>query len=227
MHLLDIIGPIMIGPSSSHTAGAARIGRIARGLLGQAPRYADIGFHGSFAKTYQGHGTDRAVVGGLLDMDVDDPRLRDSLTLAKEAGLAYTFHEVSLRDVHPNTLELDVTGKEGARLRLRAASVGGGSIRVTEIDGLPVRLTGESHTLVLLHRDTPGVIARISGLLARESLNIATMNVGRQSAGRNAITVLELDALPGSQTVQALNGQPDIDRVTLLTKAERGVPVCS
>ena len=128
MNLFDIIGPVMIGPSSSHTAGAARIGRVARQLLGEPPVKAVVSFHGSFEKTYRGHGTDRAVVGGLLDMAVDDERLRRSLHIAKEQGLEVTFRAVHLRDAHPNTVVVEAVGESGRRVRVQAASIGGCSI---------------------------------------------------------------------------------------------------
>ena len=130
MQLFDIIGPVMIGPSSSHTAGAARIGRITRMLLGEEVQYADIRFHGSFAKTWEGHGTDRAVIGGLLGLQVDDERLRKSRALAEQAGMRYTISAVQLRDAHPNTVLIDAVGVSGAQISVQAVSVGGGSIRV-------------------------------------------------------------------------------------------------
>ena len=136
MDLFEIIGPVMIGPSSSHTAGAARIGRVARHLLGEPVADAHIGLHGSFAKTYRGHGTDRAVIGGLLDMDVDDVRLRDSLEIARAQRVTFSFAPVVLRDTHPNTLVIDARGRGGARLCVQGASIGGGSIRIQSIDGL-------------------------------------------------------------------------------------------
>ena len=141
MDLFDIIGPVMIGPSSSHTAGAARIGRIARLLLGEQPVEARIGLWGSFQKTYQGHGTDRALIGGLLGMAVDDTRLRDSLRYAREAGLTSTFTNARLRNAHPNTVVLDLTGAQGRTLRMQAASVGGGEIIIEAVDGLETAIT--------------------------------------------------------------------------------------
>ncbi|MEG0996903.1 MAG: serine dehydratase beta chain, partial [Clostridia bacterium] len=136
MDLFDIIGPVMIGPSSSHTAGAARIGRITRMLLGSEPQNARIGLYGSFQKTYQGHGTDKALIGGLMGMDVDDLRLRESLELARAAGIRYSFYNAELRGAHPNTVVLDVDGVDGRHIQVQAASVGGGEIVVRSIDGL-------------------------------------------------------------------------------------------
>ena len=217
MHVFDIIGPIMIGPSSSHTAGAARIGRVARRLLNEDVLSARIGLYGSFAATAVGHGTDRALIAGLLDMDVSDVRLRNSFDIAKAQGLVYTFHTPELRDAHPNTVTLDVTGATQS-LTLRAASIGGGSIRVDELNGMPVNFSGSEHTLVIPHRDQPGVIAQVSGLLAYQGVNIATMQVSRERAGGEAVMVLEVDVVPTGQVLGALTALPGINHVSLLKK---------
>lgn len=218
MQLLDILGPVMIGPSSSHTAGAARIGRIALRLLNEPVARAEIGFHGSFAKTGSGHGTDRAVVGGLMDMDTSDERLRDSLELAKQSGMQVTFETVELKNAHPNTVRLRLTGVNGKKLEMVAASVGGGSVEVRELDGLPISFTGMAHTLIICQKDAPGMIASVSSLLAGASVNIATMRVARQAAGKRAIMVLELDALPDEAIIAALRAMTNISSVTLLKK---------
>lgn len=217
MSLFDIIGPVMIGPSSSHTAGAARIGRVARQLLGEKPVKAVISFHGSFEKTYRGHGTDRAVIGGLLDMPVDDDRLRRSLKIAKEAGLEVTFRPVRLRDAHPNTVVVEAVGEHGKRVRLQAASIGGGRIRVQYLDGLEMGFSGDRITLVIRHGDAPGVIAKVSQILANANINIATMRVFRTAAGGAAAMAIELDALPGDDLTAALRQLPGVRDVTLLS----------
>ncbi|HIT68959.1 MAG TPA: L-serine ammonia-lyase, iron-sulfur-dependent, subunit beta [Candidatus Aphodomonas merdavium] len=214
----DIIGPVMIGPSSSHTAGAARIGRIARDLLGETPVRARIGFHGSFAKTYHGHGTDRAIAGGLLGMDVDDPGLRGALVQAREKGLEITFEPVQLRDAHPNTVLLSIAAPDGRELSVRAASVGGGRVLIQELNGLEVNFSGEENTLIIRHRDMPGAIAQVSSLLAGADVNIATMRVFRQKAGGSAVMALELDRLPDPSIVAALRCLRGIGDVTLLKK---------
>ena len=219
MDLFDLIGPVMIGPSSSHTAGAARIGRVARMLLGGEPVRAKIGLHGSFQKTYKGHGTDRALIGGLLGMDVDDARLRDSLRYAQERGLAYAFESVTLRGAHPNTVVVDVESADGRRVSVRAASVGGGEIVVQEIDGLEADFSGHEDTLVITHHDTPGMIARISAEIAYASLNIATMRVFRRSAGGDAMVVLELDSPADEALRKRLSGVPGVYHVAYLSSA--------
>lgn len=216
MNLFDIIGPVMIGPSSSHTAGAARIGRVARQLLGEKPVRALVSFHGSFEKTYQGHGTDRAVAGGLMDMGVDDERLRDSLSLAQESGLEIVFQPVRLRDAHPNTVVVDLTGEFGKHVRVQAASIGGGSIRVQYLDGLEVGFSGEKTTLIIRHTDAPGAIAMVTHLLSDARINIATMRVFRREAGGEAIMAIELDEHPKEFLLTALRVLPAVTDVTLL-----------
>ena len=218
MQLLNILGPVMIGPSSSHTAGAARIGRIAYRLLGEKVAKAEIAFHGSFAKTGSGHGTDRAVVGGLMDMDTSDERLRDSIELAKQAGMEIRFETVELKNAHPNTVRLRLTGVNGKKLEMIAASVGGGSVEVRELDGLAISFNGTAHTLIIAQKDTPGMIASVGSLLAGASVNIATMRCAREGAGKNAIMVLELDVLPNEAIIAALRAMTNISSVTLLKK---------
>lgn len=216
MNLFDIIGPIMIGPSSSHTAGAARIGRVARQLLGEKPVNAQVFFHGSFEKTYQGHGTDRAVAGGLMNMSVDDERLRDSLQLAPASGLEITFQPIKLRDAHPNTVVVHLTGETGKQVQVQAASIGGGSINVQYLDGLEVGFSGERTTLIIRHTDAPGAIAMVTHLLSNERINIATMRVFRSEAGGRAIMAIELDERPPQSMLNTLKMLPTITGVTLL-----------
>ena len=216
MDMFDLIGPIMIGPSSSHTAGAARIGKLARMLLGGEPAEARIGLWGSFQKTYKGHGTDRALVGGLMGMEVDDPRLRDSLTLAAQAGLTATFYNARLRNAHPNTVVMELTSRAGRTLKLQAASVGGGEIVIQSVDGLETAISGHGNTLVLTYKDTPGMIAHISGEVAAGGLNIATMRVSRSTAGGEAMVTLELDGGASAALISALQGLSDVYHVAYL-----------
>ena len=216
MDLFDMIGPIMIGPSSSHTAGAARIGKLARMLLGGKPTEARIGLWGSFQKTYLGHGTDRALVGGLLGMNVDDPRLRDSLACAKQAGLAVRFENAVLRNAHPNTVVMNLTNDAGRKISLQAASVGGGEVVVQSVDGLETAITGHVNTLVLTYRDTAGMIAKISGEIAASRLNIATMRVSRRSAGGEAMVTLELDGAADSALCERLSALQNVYHVAYL-----------
>ena len=217
MHVFDIIGPVMIGPSSSHTAGAARIGRVARRLLGEAPVVADVGLYGSFASTYRGHGTDRAIAAGLEDMAVDDPRLRDALDLARESGLTIDFHAVELKDAHPNTAVIRAEGA-GRAVEVEAASIGGGAIRVTKLNGLAVGFSGDANTIVIRHRDEPGVIAQVSGLLAGQGINIATMQVFRSGVRGDAVMVLEVDELPGENAMACLKAIRGIRDAVLMER---------
>ena len=191
--LFDILGPVMVGPSSSHTAGACRLGRMARAVLGETPDRAVIRLHGSFAATGQGHGTQRAIVGGLLGMDPADLRLRTAFEEAEKAGLDYTFEEVDLgEDAHPNSVVFQVE-KGSETVTIQGASVGGGRVEVTEIDDFPVRLTGAYDTLVLVARDRPGTIAAISAVFAEDEVNLATMRVDRTGRHKEALMTLEVD----------------------------------
>lgn len=198
MNVFDILGPVMIGPSSSHTAGAARIGLMARTLLGQAPVRAEILLHGSFAKTYKGHGTDRALVAGILGMKPDDERLRDALSIAREEGVAITFTPTEFADSHPNTAEIHLTAADGSTASLRGASVGGGRIEVVQIDGMSVSLTGEYFTLIVIHKDAPGAIAEVTRILTHYSGNICHFDLSRKARGGEAIMTLSMDALEHS-----------------------------
>ena len=216
MDLFNVIGPVMVGPSSSHTAGAARIGRIARQLLGVAPVRAVIGLHGSFQKTCQGHGTDKALIGGLLNMRVDDLRLRNSLEIAKDQGLDYTFTNVELRHAHPNSVLLNVDGADGTHVQVQASSVGGGEIMVDAIDGLEAGISGHENTLVLAYADTKGMIAAISGVVASAGLNIATMKVFRRARGDDAMMAVELDGDAAPALIQQLSELNEVYRVAYL-----------
>jgi L-serine dehydratase len=192
--LFDILGPVMVGPSSSHTAGACRLGLMARAIFGETPARARIALHGSFAATGEGHGTHRALVGGLVGIAPDDLRLKRAYDEAKAAGLDWDFEEVDLgEDAHPNTAVLELT-RGDERVVVRGSSVGGGRIEVTELDGFPISLSGAYHTLVVLARDEPGTIMTISGLLAAETINLATMRVDRTGRQKVALMTLEADA---------------------------------
>jgi L-serine dehydratase len=192
--LFDILGPVMVGPSSSHTAGACRLGLMARAILGGTPARARILLHGSFAATGEGHGTHRALVGGLAGIAPDDLRLRHAYDEAKNAGIDWEFADIDLgEDAHPNTavIELD---RDGDSVRVRGASVGGGRIEVTEIDGFPTSLGGNYDTLVILARDEPGTVMTITGLIASQGINLATMRVDRTGRHKDALMTIEADA---------------------------------
>lgn len=210
MDIFDLIGPIMVGPSSSHTAGAVRIGYVARKILGEDVKTARIILHGSFSATGKGHGTDRALVAGLMGMRPDDSRIPASFELAHEAGLDFEFEQQELRSAHPNTAKLSLTGVKGRQLELTAASVGGGRIEVRELQGMPMCFTADKPTLLISNEDKPGSIAKVSELLSREHINIATFNVNRSSRGGRAIMVIECDAAVDEETLSHIKASPSI-----------------
>ena len=179
MNLFDIVGPVMVGPSSSHTAGAVRIGHIGRRLLNEPVANADIFLHGSFCATGKGHGTDRALIAGLLGMGTDDARIPDSFAWAGKMGLEYSFAGIELRDAHPNSVLMKLTGKKGRYLEIVAASLGGGRIKVCEIDGLEANFCGDYPTLIVRNQDQPVHVAEVTSMLAHKSVNIATMQLYR------------------------------------------------
>ena len=194
--LLDIIGPVMVGPSSSHTAGACRIGLLARGLVGGTPERAKIELHGSFARTGEGHGTDKAIVAGLMGFRPDDERIRTALEIAEREGLEFKFEKTTLdEEPHPNSVR--ITLERGKRTAvMTGSSLGAGRVMITRIDGFPVEVSGNYHTIVLVAEDMRGSIAGIASLLAEDGLNIATLRLTRQKRGGDAFMVIELDDYP-------------------------------
>lgn len=212
--VFDIIGPVMIGPSSSHTAGAARIGRIARSVLGEEPAEANVTLFGSFAETYRGHGTDRAVVGGLLGMDTDDIRIKDALTIAQDEGLKVHFKKASPEsgegDFHPNTAGLVLTGKSGKKIYIEGSSVGGGNIVVTRINEFEVSITGKYNALLVEHADKPGMIGRVTSLLGVNAINIASTKMVRQYKGANNLMVIETDQVVPDIILNKISSMSDI-----------------
>lgn len=215
--VFDIIGPVMIGPSSSHTAGAARLGKMARTILGEEPSSAFIELHGSFAQTYRGHGTDKALVAGLLGFNTDDVGIKDALSTAPQRGLNVTFKSVDLGDsAHPNTAVFHLSGVSGRKVKVVGASTGGGNIKITEIDGYAVELTGEYHTLISIHKDKPGVIALITHMLAQEGVNIAFMRVSRREKGLQALAIIEADIPLPAHILTAINSIPAVQLSLLI-----------
>ena len=194
MDVFDIIGPIMIGPSSSHTAGAARIGKYALNILGETPVKAEIYFSGSFAKTYKGHGTDKAIIAGILGMDTDDPGLKYSFETADERGLEFNFHVCEIENSHPNTAYIELTGDTGKKVKVQGASIGGGNIIITNINGTPVEITGKFTTLIVLHKNIPGMISDVTSILAEHDINIGRFDLRRSPKGGNGVMIIELDS---------------------------------
>jgi L-serine dehydratase len=206
--LLDIIGPVMVGPSSSHTAGACRLGLLARGLVGGTPQRAKIELHGSFARTGEGHGTDKAIVAGLMGFRPDDDRIRTALEIAEREGLQYRFEKTTIdAEAHPNTVRITV--ERGDRsAEMIGSSLGAGRVLVTQIDGYPVEVSGSFHTIVLVAEDIKGSVARIATLLAEHGLNIATLRLTRKKKGGDAFMVIELDESPGESVRDDLRALP-------------------
>ena len=210
INIFDMMGPVMVGPSSSHTAGAARIGNMGRTLLGEEVARADIGLYGSFAETGYGHGTDRALLAGLLGMKPDDLRIPNAYEEANRAGMAYSFRTVELRDAHPNTALLELTGKSGKQLTLQASSIGGGAIVVNKIDGIDVNFTGDFNTLIVRNQDESGSVAAITSILSQVHINVANMSVNRHRRGGDALMVIETDQHIKPRQVEFLSELPGI-----------------
>ena len=220
INIFDMMGPVMVGPSSSHTAGAARIGNMGRTLLGEEVARADIGLHGSFAETGFGHGTDRALLAGLLGMKPDDLRIPNAYEEANRAGMAYSFRTVELRYAHPNTALLELTGKSGKQLTLQASSIGGGAIVVNKIDGIDVNFTGDFNTLIVRNQDESGSVAAITSILSQVHINVANMSVNRHRRGGDALMVIETDQHIKPRQVEFLSELPGILSVTYYDKED-------
>lgn len=216
MNVFDIIGPVMIGPSSSHTAGAVRLGRVAWKILGERAVRADIRLSGSFAQTYRGHGTDKALIAGIMGMHSDDERIRRSLEIAKEEGLIYSFTEEDIPGAHPNTARITLEGENGASCVIQGASIGGGNILVTEINGMSVSFTGQYNTLLVLHYDKPGTIAAVTNFMAYSGTNIGNFRLSRPKKGGEAVMTIEVDGDVSDNLIQSLRILPNIINVVLI-----------
>ena len=217
MGIFEIMGPAMIGPSSSHTAGAARIGRMAALLFAEKIDKAVVKLHGSFADTAVGHGTDKAIIGGLLGFKPDDERLKNSFVLAEKAGIDFSIEEIKLREVHPNTALLELSNQAaGKSIEVLASSIGGGRIEVREINGSTVKLSGRMPTLWIRHKDRPGEIALITSILGEHQINIAFMQVYRNRRGDIGSSILELDQKPSQKVLEELEKSKDIYQLRYL-----------
>lgn len=214
MSLNNIIGPIMVGPSSSHTAGAVRIGLMARILLKDIPLSGEIFLHGSFAKTGSGHGTDRAIVAGILGMQPDDMDVPNSFEIAGQKDFNFTIKTININDAHPNTALIRLKGCKGREIEMQASSVGGGSIMVNKIDGIEVNFKGENPTLIVHNLDQPGHVAEVSSMLAHKSVNIASMLLYRERRGEYAVMVIETDQSIPDNAIAWLEHLEGIIKVT-------------
>lgn len=210
MNIFEILGPVMVGPSSSHTAGAVRIGYVCRKLMGEKIVTADIELYGSFLLTGKGHGTPQAIVAGLLGMTPDDARIPDSFEIAKAQGLKFTIGEAKLKEAHPNSVLLKLAGESGKELEVIGESLGGSIINIAQIDGLPANISGDYPTLIASNMDVPGMVAKVSEVLFEAKINIAQMHLYRASRGKNSVLIAECDQEIEDKT---LNDIRDLDRI--------------
>ncbi|SDE83447.1 L-serine ammonia-lyase, iron-sulfur-dependent subunit beta [Sporomusa acidovorans] len=221
MNIFDIIGPVMVGPSSSHTAGAVRLGNAALAILGEAVAEAAVGLHGSFAQTGRGHGTDLALVAGLMGWSTDDIRIPQAFAYAREIGLKYCLKNINAGDAaHPNFVKIHLKGRKGGESEMAGASVGGGQIIIKEVDGFPLEFTGDFPTILTLHEDRPGAVAEVTGILSRRGVNIAQMRVFRRNKGGLASMVLETDQPVDDADIAAVAALP-------LIRSVRHIPAIS
>lgn len=221
MDIFDIIGPIMVGPSSSHTAGAVKIGFTARQLLREEIASVNIFLHGSFLATGKGHGTDKALIAGLLGMKPDDVRIPRSFQIANEKGLKYAFHGIELRNAHPNSVKIELNGKNGRVLEIVGSSQGGGVISICQIDGLEANFSACYPTLVVHNVDQPGHVSEVTSMLGHKSVNIATMQLYRDKRGGNAVMIIECDQEVPLEAIDWLRRLEGVVKVTYLSLEEK------
>ncbi len=210
LQVFDIIGPVMIGPSSSHTAGAVRIGKYARSIFGGQPTQAQISFAGSFAKTYQGHGTDKAIIAGILGMETDDERIPRSLEIAAQEGLAFTFEKIEIDGAHPNTAQIILKDHANKQCLVQGCSIGGGNIIIHKINETLVHINGKSDTLIVIHQDMPGMIAVVTNTLAKHDVNIHGFSLSRERKGGIAVMTVEVDETMNDDINQQILSHPHI-----------------
>lgn len=215
--VFDVIGPVMIGPSSSHTAGAARIGRMARMIYGRQPKWVKIYLYGSFAETYKGHGTDVAIIGGLLDYDTFDERIKTAFEDAEKIGFTFEFIPEEEEKEHPNTVKV-VLGDQDSEMELTGISIGGGKIEVVELNGFTLRLSGNYPALLVVHQDRAGLIASVANTLADKGVNIAHMEVGRKEKGEMALMVIEVDHIIDEDMLRKLRALPYVSEVSIIAE---------
>ena len=211
--IFDIVGPIMIGPSSSHTAGAVRLGLMAGKVLGEEVKSVEIRLHGSFAQTYRGHGTDRALIAGIMGFQPEDERIREALNIAKEKGIDFEFIPVDLMDAHPNTAIMYLTGVSGRKVQVQGCSIGGGNILITNIDGYSVQLSGEYPALLVVHTDRPGIVSQVTAIISRYHINVAFMRLSRKNRGESALMILETDDMVPDEAIEECDQVYDVQGV--------------
>ena len=215
-NIFDILGPVMVGPSRSHTAGAAGRGLFAWQIFGRQPRKATVYLHGSFAATGKGHGTDKALIAGLLGMTPDDMRIPESFEIAKEEGMEFAIESKDIKGAHPNTAQIVMEADGIPSMKIQAHSIGGGRIKVCKLDGIDVNFSGESYTLIIRNVDEPGRIKDVSEALTEYQINIATMQVFRDKRGGSAVMVVETDQVVPQEAIDNLENKSGIIRVKFL-----------
>jgi len=214
MNIFDVIGPVMIGPSSSHTAGAVRLGKLALAILGEPVKEAVIGLHGSFAQTYKGHGTDLALAAGIQGWATDDARIPKSFDAVGQAGIILSFKIINLGDLaHPNSVKFWLTGVNGHTCQVVGTSIGGGRVSVTNIDDFPVEFSGEFPAIITMHNDRPGAIALVTSILSTHGVNVAQMRVFRKQKGGLAVMIVETDQPVDDAEVEVISKLPHITSV--------------
>ena len=221
--IFDVLGPIMIGPSSSHTAGAARLGKIARTIVNKPIKDVTFLLHGSFKETYKGHGTDRALVAGILGMEPSDVRLRNSLDIAKEQSLEIEFKECDLGNEHPNTVKFLMTTVDDTYCEVMGSSIGGGNIRITEVNGNSLDFSGEYPTLIISQKDVPGVVCKVSEIVYKYNVNIAFMKVFRIEKGKSAVMIFELDNTLDEHIIEDIKKVDYVNKIIVLNPVEGGI----
>ena len=215
--ILDVMGPVMVGPSSSHTAGTARLGRVAREILDEDPREVHFFLHPPLALTYRGHGSDFALVGGAIGLNVDDPRIPEAIRIAEQMGVTIEFAEEDLGEVHPNTVRIDIRGPKG-QAEIVGSSIGGGVIEVFKINGFQTRFKGDSPTLLLFYRDRPGMIAEVASIIAEEGINIASLYCSRKQRGKDAFMEIDVDSPPSQEALARIAGLSDVANARYLDR---------
>ena len=215
--VFDVLGPNMIGPSSSHTAGAEIIAFLAQKMITPPLVRVNFTLYGSFAKTYHGHGTDRALLGGIMGFSADDTRIRDSFDIAAKRGLAYSFTPNETEtDIHPNTVDIRMENAEGQVMTVRGESLGGGKVRIVRINGVKVDFSGEYNALIVVQQDKPGVVAHITNILSEHGVNIAFMRLLREAKGHTAYTIVESDERLPEGVSKLLRQNPNITDVMVV-----------
>lgn len=220
--IFDVLGPIMIGPSSSHTAGAARLAKIASYIAGEKIVNVKFYLHGSFKDTYKGHGTDRALLAGIMGLEPYDENIRNSFILAEKQGLKYDFIPSDLGMVHPNTVKFEIIGKSGNMTYITGSSIGGGAVLITNINGYDVNVTGDYDTIIVNYPDCKGIISKVSGILSNDGINIAAMNVSRKSKGKQATMIIEIDGTVTNKTIEKIKEIEMINSVIEVKPAKDG-----